>query len=307
MNIRICAIATATVMAGLLVGSDAQAQSAGGETSRTVEFSDNASAQPAFPTPGFGRHAAYGSQLAALPSFPTSDGAAHTTFGASVDVEIAQQKPALLEHLFLSGIADLVRGDPAEATDVFAATESAVDEIPQADYLLALSYVLSDFTHRDRAIPLIKRALAKDPDHALYGILDVVADRDLSVLEPDGALSFTPAGAKLIHVAATRLPAQADAYNGNFLIILLAGIEKTTNPSRPERLAGFSAMLGQGRSLALPKINAPQALGRLFVLTIPQDQLARSEGRFLANAVKKSQPAMTPRPQLADQRSVLLP
>jgi hypothetical protein len=282
MQVRNSAFGIAAVAIGLLAfGSTAWAQRADGGTAIAIDFPGNGGAPSSFAAPSFGRHASLLSQIAALLFVPSATTDVVPVSKPSVAHDDASQS-TLLQHLFASGIADLVRGNPAEAAESFEATASATDDIPQLSYLTALAQVLSDFNHRDQALLGAKRALARDPDHPLYRLLAILADRGLSSLQPDGALYFTSAGTKKLHAAIADLPAQTDAYNGTYLAALLASVEKTINPALPERLPGFATMIGDGRSLRLIGIDSPQALGRLFVLSIPPEVLARGEERFLA-------------------------
>lgn len=311
MRVRNDAFGVAIVVIGLLAsGSIARAQWAGGEPAIAINFSGDASTHSSFATPGLGRHASLPSQVAALSSVPTASSDVFAISKPPVARDGAAQS-SLLQHLFVSGIADLVRGNPADAAEVFGATASATDDVTQLTYLAALAQILSDFDHRDQALPQAKRAVAQDRDHALYRLLAVIADHDLSVLQPDGALYFTPAGAKELHAAIDHLPAQTDAYNGTYLAALFGGVEKTANPALPERLAGFAAMLGEGRSLSLAGIDTPQALGRLFVLSIPPAVLARGEAHLLAGLGGGNEPASANAgaraAMVADRVSILVP
>jgi hypothetical protein len=309
MQVRNSAFGVAVAAIGLLTfGSTAWAQWGGGGIPIAIDFSSNDSAQSSFAAPSFGRHASLPSQVATLSPVPSATTGASPVSQPSVAKDDASQS-TLLQHLFVSGIADLVRGNPAEAADVFEATASATDEIPQLSYLTALAQVLSDFDHRDQALPGIKRALARDPDHPLYRLLAILADRELSSLQPDGALYFTPDGAKRLHAAIADLPAQTDAYNGTYLVALFTRIEKTANPALPERLPRFATMIGDGRSLRLPGVDSPQALGRLFVLSIPPQVLARGEARFLLGSGDESTSASASArvAVVAEHSSILLP
>lgn len=310
MHVRNGAVGVAVIAIGLLAsGSIARAQWAGGESPIAIDFSSSGGAHSSF-APSLGRHASLPSQVAALSSVPTATTGMSTVAKPTVAHEGAPQS-SLLQHLFVSGIADLVRGDPAEAAEVFEATASVTDEVPQFTYLAAVAQVFSDFDHRDQALPQAKHAVAQDPDHALYRLLAILADRNLSLLQPDGALYFTAAGAKELHAAIARLPAQTDAYNGTYLAALFVGVEKTADPALPERLAGFAAMLGEGRSLRLAGVDTPQALGRLFVLSIPPEVLARGEAHLLAGLRDGSGPtsvsASVRSPMVADRASILVP
>ena len=311
MHIRNGIFGVATIAIALLAaGSIARAQWAGGGNAIAIDFSGRSVAQPSFAAPPLGHDASLPSQVAVLSSVPmaTSDVLAFPKPPVTHD---GGQQSSLLQHLFVAGIADLVRGNPADAAEIFAATESATDQAPQFSYLTALARTLSDFDHRDQALPLAKRAVAKDPDHALYNILAILADRDLSLLRPDGALYFTAAGANQLHAAVARLLVETDAYNGVYLAALLAGVEETGDPALPERLNGFVAMLGRGRSLKLAGIDTPQSLGRLFVLSIPSDVLARGEVRFLVGPGEggeaTSESASARMTTVADRGSILPP
>jgi tetratricopeptide (TPR) repeat protein len=307
MQVRNGAFGVAAVAIGLLAfGSTAWAQWGDGGTPIAIDFSGNGSARSSSAAPSFGRHASLPSQVATLSA--TTEG-----FPASQPSVVHDDgsQSTLLQHLFVSGIADLVRGNLADAAEVFKAAASATDEIPQLSYLTALAQVLSDFDHRDQALPAAKRALARDPDHPLYRLLAILADRELSLLQPDGALYFTPDGARRLHAAIADLPAQTDAYNGTYLAALFTSIEKTADPALPERLPGFATMIGDGRSLRLVGIDSPQALGRLFVLSIPPAVLARGEARFLAGlgagSESTSASASARVAVVADRSSILVP
>lgn len=273
------ATVAATIVAALLgTAGPSRAQSNGAGAPTEVEFSNNASSGQRFTVPRIGRRAATSSQLASAPSFtpPATSSASRSTLD---DVETV--RVGLFEHFFLSGVACLVRGDPAGAADIFEVTAQIAGDMPQMNYLLALARVLADFEHRGRALSIVQRAMAADADHPLYVIATVLADARLSVLKGDGALYFTADGARLIRASGSKLAARKDAYNGKYAAALLDGIENTGDAAMPQRLNGFAAMLGQGRPIALPHIQAPQSLGRLLVLSIPPVQLARYEARFL--------------------------
>jgi hypothetical protein len=310
MRIRGGAFGVATIVIGLLAsGTIAQAQWAGGGTPIAIDFSGSRGTQPWFAASSLGRHVSLPTQVAALSSVPTA-ATDVSPFPKPPDAQDGPS-PSLLQHLFASGIADLVRGNPAEAAEFFAATESATNQVPQFVYLTALAQLLSDFDHRDQALPLARLAMGQNPDHALYRILTVLAERDLSTVQADGALYFTPAGANQLHAAVARLPAESDAYNGAYLAALFGSIEQTGDPTLPERLADFAAMLGQGRSLKLAGVDTPQALGRLFVLSIPPEVFARAEAHFLAGITDGnktiSATASTRAAMVADRASVLVP
>jgi hypothetical protein len=269
--------AVAVFAAALGIDGLAHAQLSGSEAPTAVEFSNSASATPRFGVPHLGRRATTSDYLASAPSVAAASSRPATADNADRSLHV-------FEHLFLSGVACLVRGDPAGAAGVFEVTARVAAELPQMAYLMALAGVLSDFDHRGRMLPPIQRAIAADPDHPLYTIIDVLADANLSLLKADGALYFTPAGAQLIRAAAGKLASRKEAYNGQYVATLLAALEETGDAALPRRLNGFSAMLGAGRPIALPDIQAPQALGRLLVLSIPAAQLARYEARFLTGA-----------------------
>lgn len=273
------ATVAATIVAALLgAAGPSRAQSNGVGTPTEIEFSSNASTGQRFAVPRIGRRASASGQLASAPSFTPSapSPAARSTLD---DVETV--RVGLFEHFFLSGIACLVRGDPARAADVFEVTAQIAGDMPQMNYLLALTRILADFEHRGRVLSIVQRAMAADADHPLYVIATVLADARLSVLKADGALYFTADGARLIRAAGGKLATRKDAYNGKYAAALFEGLEDTGDAAMPQRLNGFAAMLGQGRTIALPHVQTPQALGRLLVLSIPPTQLARYEARFL--------------------------
>jgi hypothetical protein len=91
---------------------------------------------------------------------------------------------------------------------------------------------------------------------------------------------LTPDGARQLRTAFGKLASSKDAYNSKYVPVALA-LEATGDPSLPQRVSHFAALLGPGRSIALPDIAAGQALGRLLILAIPAERLARYEARFL--------------------------
>jgi hypothetical protein len=303
-------VAAAIVAVLLGTAGPSRAQSNGAGASTEIEFSNNASSNQRFTVPRIGRRASTSAQLASAPSFtppPSPSSAARSTLD---DVETA--RVGLFEHFFLSGIACLVRGDPAGAADIFEVTAQIAGDLPQMNYLLALARILADFEHRGRTLSIVQRAMAADADHPLYVIATVLADARLSVLKADGALYFTADGARLIRAASSKLAARKDAYNGKYIAMLIEGIEDTGDASMPQRLNGFAAMLGQGRTVALPHIQTPQALGRLLVLSIPPAQLARYEARFLTGATDEREAssfvgAEQRRSDLRGRTSILVP
>lgn len=263
-----------------------------------VEFSTNAGRieNLAAPRPGHGAVIVYPRSAGSPLPNASADGA--TTFDPGIDAAGAAHS-RLFEHLLLSGIADLVRGDPAGAADIFDVTAQVADDMPQMQYLLASARVLSDFEHRDRMLPIIRRILAADPDQPLYAIIAVLADPNLSTLRLDGALYFTRDGARRLSAAAAKLSTRKEDYNGKYLALLLGSLEGTDDPVAPRRFNGFAKLLGQGRTIVLPDVAAPQALGRLLVLSIPPEALVRYEARFLTGAPAGREAAA---PANADQR-----
>ena len=274
--------------------SEAWAQSAQGRDLAAFEFSTNAAAGQDFTVRYPGRHAATTREPAAIvppaPPRPVANGTStrHPPAAELVDTIHA----GLFQHLFLSGVADLVRGDPADAADIFDVTAHIADDLPQMQYLLALARVLSDFDHRDRMLAPIQRIVAEDPDQPLYAILEVLADRRSSVLGRDGALYLTRDGARRLSTAASKLATRQDAYNGKYFAMLVEALAGTGDTALPQRFDGFARMLGQGRTIMLPNVATPQALGRLLVLAIPGEQLARYETRFLTGATDGREAAM---------------
>lgn len=275
----------ATLLLASLAGGDrvALAQMSGAQMSGSgvaVEFSSNAGVSPGFSAPRLGRRARVAEQLAAVPAVMPQAVPASPSIAGARDGDVRSHN---FEHFFLSGIALLVRGDPADAATVFEVTSGVAGEMPQMAYLLGLARVLSDFTHRDHALAAIKHARAGDPAHPLYQIVEVLADQKLSVLKADGALYLTPDGARQLRVALDKLSGWKDAYNAKYVATALA-IDASNDPALPQRIGGFAALLGPGRAIVLPNIAAGQALGRLLVLSIPTERLARYEARFLTGA-----------------------
>ena len=252
-----------------------------------LEFSNNAGSAQRALSPRLGRWASTSPHLASAPrSGSRTAPAGNSPVWAD---ELVAPNPHLFEHFFLSGIACLVRGDPAGAAEVFEVTGQVAGELPQMAYLQALGRVLADFPHRERALATIRRAVASDGDHPLYAIVEILADAKQSVLKADGALYLTASAMRALRAAANRLPSTKDAYNGKYLASLLAAIAESGDAALPYRWAGFAPLLAPGRSIVLPEIAAPQALGRLFVLSISPEQLARYEARFLTGPAEDRQ------------------
>jgi hypothetical protein len=188
-------------------------------------------------------------------------------------------------HLFASyyqsGVARLGRGDAAGALAMFETASESAPDLPQLQYAFALTLVLADFDDRARALPPIRRAVAAAPHHPLYLIVDTLADAAKSELHGDGALYLSPAGIAELQAAVPLLPAQHDAYNGKYFAALVATLQATDDPSWPQRLPGFAAMLGQGSGVQLPQLGEKLSLGRLLVIAIPEAELRRYETAFV--------------------------
>ncbi len=302
----------AALLVSLTSGGAGHAQPVNSSSPIEVELYNSALATPRFGLPRLGRRATVSAPAASMPSFVTVPPSRPTRESDVQWPDAGGSRPHMLLHFFLSGIACLVRGDPAGAAEVFAVTDEVASDLPAMHYMLALARLLADFNARAQALPLIERSIAAEPDNPLYTIAAVFADANLSTLKSDGALYFTPAGTRLIRDAANRLPAMKEAYNGKYFTMLLGALEATGDPAWPQRLNGFAAMLGQGRAISLPSINEPQSLGRLLVLTITDTQLMRYEARFLGASPEGREASVVPgaeqrRTDLASRRSYLVP
>jgi len=200
--------------------------------------------------------------------------------GAFSERRIAALHTHFLEQLYLSGTARLGRGDPAGAARLFALSLETASDLPQMNYSMALAYVLANFRQRQRALPFIGIARATDPRHPLYALLEVLANPGLSVLKPDGALYFTPAGEQQLADAIDRLAVMPDAPNGKYAAMVFAERTPTGDTALPQRLSGFAAMLGAGSHVLLPHVEQPQPLGCLLMLTVPSRDLGPYEPRL---------------------------
>jgi len=177
----------------------------------------------------------------------------------------------LLKRHYLAGLSRIVRGDPAGAVAAFRQVSEGAAMLPQAHYALAAAMVLADFEHRERALPLVERALAAEPSQPLYEIVRLIADPALAVRRGDG-LHFRADAARRLAAAAGRLGAAPEAYNGVYLAAALAALEPTGDPRYPVRLAKLDAMLGAGGRIALMPFDDSFTFGRLFALAVPDSR-----------------------------------
>jgi hypothetical protein len=192
-------------------------------------------------------------------------------------------KTHLVEQLYLTGLARVARGDPASAESAFRVASEVAPGVPQIHYSLALTMMLSDFGRRERALSEIDKALAADPQQPLFSIVRVMADPALSTLRNDGALYLTPDGAARLRGATDRLGNASDGYNARYLAPVLSRLEPTGESAHPYRLDGFASMVGQRGTVRLsPMGEAPQAFGRLFVVSVPDAQFSPYEGGFVS-------------------------
>jgi tetratricopeptide (TPR) repeat protein len=212
----------------------------------------------------------------------------------------------LLEQLYQTGIARMGRGDPAGAANAFKLSFEFAPELPQMHYALAIAEMLSDFSKRDRALPLIHEALQAEPSHPLYAIAELLADKRLSVLKSDKALYFTPEGQQRLVAALTALDGTKDAYNGKYLALLFGTTEATGDPKLPQRLANFGDMVGPGSNVLLPRISEKLSLGRLLVLAVPADRLTPYEPRLLQRLAGNLDSLYPPLTTIASQRPAQL-
>jgi hypothetical protein len=205
--------------------------------------------------------------------------------------------PHVLRQVYLSGVARIARGDPGGAVSAFKVVNEFAPDLPEAQYSLALSMVLADFSRREQALPLLRAALARDPEQPLYNILEVLADPAETRLLRDGALYFTPAGSRILTLYVPKLVSARECYNGRYLKTTLTTLQQTENPAYPLRLADFRSMIGAKGMIRLMQFpETPFAFGRLFVVSIPESRFDPYEAGFLARLFPESAPvADTPR------------
>jgi hypothetical protein len=180
----------------------------------------------------------------------------------------------LLKQLYLIGLSRMARGDAAAAVGPFQVVTEVAPELTVAQHLLAVAMVVSDFSRRARALPIIDKALAAEPSHPLYNVVRVIADPEASSLREDGALYLTAAGAARIRAARPRLADAPRAYNARFRAPVLAGLEPTGEAAWPERLPRFAALLGRDGRVALAKLAEGVPFARLFAMSIADERFA---------------------------------
>jgi hypothetical protein len=180
----------------------------------------------------------------------------------------------LLKQLYLIGLSRMARGDAAAAVGPFQVVTEVAPELAEAQHLLATAMVLSDFGRRERALPIIDKALAAAPRHPLYEVVRVLADPAASRLRGDGALYFSAAAAARLGEAAADLARAPGAYNARYLAPVLAALEPTGEAALPQRLPRFAAMLGPGGRVAVARLAEGVPLGRLFAMSIADERFA---------------------------------
>lgn len=191
-------------------------------------------------------------------------------------------KTHLLASYYRSGMARLAGGDPAGARTVFEAALAAAPAVPQVQASLAAAMLLADFAARERALPLIRAAVAAEPRHPLYRIIAVLADPAASrLVNDDGALYLTVAAARTLDEAAGALTGAPDVLNAKSLALVLSARTPTGDTALPERIPGFAAMLGTGRGVALPQLGERVSLGRLLELAVPDAAFKPYEVAFV--------------------------
>jgi hypothetical protein len=204
--------------------------------------------------------------LLAATAIPVGSSFAHT--------EDVVTEARLLKQLYLIGLSRVARGDPAGAVAPFQVITEVAPELTEAHHLLAAAMVLADFRRRERALPIIARALAVDPSHPLYNVVHVMADPALSRLRDDGALYLSTAGASKVEAALPALARRSHGYNARYLAPLLDGAEATDDPAFPRRLPHFADKLGPRGSLVLAKLSEPVPFGRFFAVSITDERFA---------------------------------
>lgn len=180
----------------------------------------------------------------------------------------------LLKQLYLIGLGRMARGDPDAAVAPFQVVTEVAPELVEAQHLLAAAMVLSDFGRRQRALPIIDKALAAEPGHPLYTVVRAIADPVASSLREDGALYFTPSGAARMKAALEGLAKAPRAYNARYLAPVLAAMEPTSEPVFPERLPRFAALLGRDGRVAVGGGRATVPFARLFAMSIDDERFA---------------------------------
>lgn len=180
----------------------------------------------------------------------------------------------LLKQLYLIGLGRMARGDPDAAVAPFQVVTEVAPELVEAQHLLAAAMVLSDFGRRQRALPIIDKALAAEPGHPLYTVVRAIADPAASSLREDGALYFTPSGAARMKAALEGLAKAPRAYNARYLAPVLAAMEPTPEPAFPERLPRFAALLGRDGRVAVGGGRATVPFARLFAMSIDDERFA---------------------------------
>jgi hypothetical protein len=179
----------------------------------------------------------------------------------------------LLKQLYLIGLSRMAQGDAAAAIGPFQVVTEVAPELAEAQHLLATALVLSDFGRRERALPIIEKALAAAPGHPLYRVVRVLADPAASSLREDGALYLSAAGAASLRGAAADLARAPGAANARYLAPVLEGLEATGDAGFPQRLPRFAAMLGPEGRVALAKLDGVP-FGRLFAMSIADERFA---------------------------------
>ena len=195
--------------------------------------------------------------------------------------DAAAGRTALLVSYYHAGVMRLGSGDPAAARTVFATASSAAPDLPQLRAALAIAILLADFADRAEALPQIRAALGANPDAPLYRVIEVLADPSQSALGEDGALRLSARGTRTLDEAAPRLAGEREAYNAKYLAMLLATRAPTGDAAMPQRIAGFGAMLGPGKGVALPGIGERVSLGRLFEIAVPSAAFRPFEPEFV--------------------------
>lgn len=180
----------------------------------------------------------------------------------------------LLKQLYLIGLSRMARGDAAAAVGPFQVVTEVAPELVEAQHLLATAMVVSDFSRRARALPIIDKALAAEPAHPLYNVVRVIADPASSTLRDDGALYITEAGAERIRKALPRLAQAPRAYNARYLVPVLAGMEATGEAAYPQRLPRFADLIGPDGRVALAKLPEGVPFARLFAVSIIDERFA---------------------------------
>ena len=184
----------------------------------------------------------------------------------------------ILARIYQAGYARLARGDAAGAAAVFRLVHDVAPELPEGDRALATALILSDFSKREQALPLIAEAGATEPRNPFGSILGVLADPRFSTLRADGGLYMTAAGAARLRAAAPLLPQTGDS---RYLALFVASAQSTGDSAFPARFANFSRMIGENGTVRLKDWTGDAPFGQLFSVAVSAARFSPFEQRLI--------------------------